>query len=570
MREVRIPELRPPQRSAFARAVDWVVYQFSPAAGNRRYLQREAMPTFMNFLSDKMSSSFGGGWEGANKSDPYRKFDGVTNMSPDAESEEQLEELQERCVALYKNDPMAHGAVEGRVCNEVGVGIRPQARTVEVEGMLTVEQSKKFNKDQERLYQTWSNAGCDRTGTKTFPAVQKRIVRDFANYGEAFVEFAHDPTADSQIPLVVDVISPRRVETPPWLLGGDRVRLGVQYDEKGRIEGYWVRKFEEGDTLALSEEKESFRFVPIRDRSGYVRFCHVFEAIFDGQSRGYPWLAASINRFADQKDFAEASIISAQVEACFAAFIKVASGSPYDEATAAAIETTSDGQRLERLTPGTIERLGQDEEIQLANPSRPAGTFAPFMEWVGRSLAACINYPYELLHKNFFRTTYSSGRLAMLDGRLGFLARRGTVVDECLQHLWRLLVWYGVAGGHHSETVELADFLDPVKREEFMQHAWLGTGWQSIDPEREVKAHATGVESKLETLSDGLGERGVDTEEHLAKYEAEQIRLIEMDVALRLKRKELEEAAGLVSEEEERENAIQDEPEPEPVGAGSE
>ncbi len=559
MREVKLPEFDVPKAGRLGKAVDWMVYQLSPTRGQKRYMQRRMLPQIAKMATDRLSS-FGGGWEGANKSDPYRKFS-TTTLSPDSESEEQLEELQLRCVALYKSDPIAHGAVEGRVTNEVGVGMRPQSRAKETEGVITKKQATAFNSKQELLYRMWSQAGCDRTGAKNFVSVQKTCVRNLANYGEVFVEFLHDPQATGPFPLVVDIVSPRRVETPHKFSGDPLVRLGVRYNEKGRVLGYYVRKFESGDSFAV--RPDDFRFVDRLDKSGFVRMCHVFDKVFDGQSRGFPWLAANINRFTDMKDFTEASIISAQVEACLTAFIKVANGSPWEEAEAAATSRTASGGRLEKLSPGSVEYLGQDEDITLADPGRPSGTFAPFMEWCGRTLAAGADYPYELLFKNFFRLTYSSGRLSMNDGHLGFLNRRQMLIDECLIHQWRLMTFQAVLGGFHEDTVRTEDFLDEINRETFMSHIWLGQGWQSTDPEREVKAAVNAVDNNVAARSESLGERGIDFEEFVNTKTEEDRRLVEMEVEIRAHRMELEDAAGLPNQKQDPEDEeVENEPQP--------
>ena len=69
-------------------------------------MQREVLPKLIEFATDRFAN-ISGGYAGADKDDPYRKFDYTTTLSPDSELDAQLEEMQMRCAMLYKNDPLA-------------------------------------------------------------------------------------------------------------------------------------------------------------------------------------------------------------------------------------------------------------------------------------------------------------------------------------------------------------------------------------------------------------------------------------------------------------------------------
>src|SRR5690606_32295997 len=100
-----------------------------------------------------------------------------------------------------------------------------------------------------------------------------------------------------------------------------------------------------------------------------------------------------------------------QIEACFGLIFKggKSSASPADIAAGNSAETDSAGSRIEEIYPGMVHYAGADEEVTTVDPQRPGASFAPFIEASLRTVAAALNFPYELLAKNFFRTTYSSG-----------------------------------------------------------------------------------------------------------------------------------------------------------------
>jgi capsid protein len=152
---------------------------------------------------------------------------------------------------------------------------------------------------------------------------------------------------------------------------------------------------------------------------------HVFDPMFPEQSRGIPWLATAMNRAKDVDDFFEAELIAKQIEACFGLVFTGGKDSPDPMSIAEGNATASvNGSRIEELSPGFTHYAGDGESVSTIDPQRPGSSFAPFIEASLRGVAAALNYPYEILAKNFFRTTFSSGRLAMLDGWMGFAMRQ--------------------------------------------------------------------------------------------------------------------------------------------------
>jgi len=543
MQEVTVPETGIPENNRLGRMIDGLAYAISPRWGARRSMQRNAVSRMDRFMKERALSR--GGWPSSN--DPQRSKSWLTSrLSPDAEADDQLEDMRDQSLSLYKTDPIAHGAIEGRCTNEVGTGLRPQGRVKEVPGKITEEQALQINEIMEDTVSEWSDAGVDRTGVMNLTASQREICRTFAIYGEAFFELTIAPARDSPIPLVIDSFSPRQIETPPDQFRNPLVRLGIEYDKKGRIKGYHKREEEPEDLNTTG--KVNYRFIPRMDKHGYVRCCHIKDPVFANQTRGLPWLAGALTRFKDISDVTEATIVAMQIESCFSVFIR-GSSDAHEVAKGNSTRTGSNNQRIEDIYPGMVHYLdGEDDDVTFGNPSRPGSSFAPFMEFGLRTLASAIDYPYELLAKDWKGVTYSSGRLSLLDGRLGFIGRRQIVIDQGLKFVWNRCVFEALFLGHLEGLIDLQAFIESPWI--YRRHHWSGQGSKDMDPSREVKARVDGVGNDVETMSEGLEERGIDLDDHLRRREVEKIKLVEQNVRVRAHQWQLEETAGLPHEED--------------------
>lgn len=506
------------------------------AARHRRRLAEKQVELF-----DRFSHSWAGAAPSHARSGRYLG----TASSPDNAIEHDLPQLRRNCVELYRGNTIAHSAVEGRVANEVGTGIKYHP---------CVRQSKKIDKSRaasindqlKEVCRRWSEFGVDKQRRLSLSAVQRLVVRTYAVYGEAFVMVSESPYRGS-IGLTLDVISPERVETPPEFRQDPAVRMGIRY-RKGRdgqyreILGYYVRE-SHPDEKGI-RFKITYRYVKRFDTDGNERMLHIFDPLFPEQSRGIPWMAAGMNRAKDLDDFFEAELIAKQIEAAFGLIFEGGKDAPtpYEVAEGNA-SATSGGQRLEDVEPGFIHYAAEGESVKTVDPSRPGSTFAPFVEASLRSFAASINFPYETLAKNFFRTTFSSGRLAMLDGWLGFAMRQQVIIDQFLIPVGRRIAYDALFAGELEGLVDAFEYLESPHI--FDRHKWTGQGKGFIDPDKEVRAHIRANEGGIETKATICGEKGEDWEDNEEQLDAEERKRLELRMDREVWENEERERRGL-------------------------
>lgn len=431
----------------------------------------------------------------------------ISRLSPDSQLELDLQTARDRSRDMYQNDALG-GAVDSKVNHIVGAGFTPQARVGAAAGIVTDDAADAINDQLERLYRLWSPRA-DVSGKRSLWQLSRLAARHNEFDGESFTVMSDVGTADKPIPLALQVVDPERVETPPGESGNPLVRLGIKYDRQGRIVSYYIRKTHPGDTKAVNLEYDE---VPAD------RVFHVFEQWFAGQSRGLPWMVRAIQRSKDAKDLDDSTILREQVQACFAVFVEQGYGSSYDAATGAQSGVDAAGRGLEDIVPGTIRYLNPGEKTTFATPPGTAGTFQSFMTWCYRRISAAINWPFEMVLKDWSGTSFAGGRLVLADAKKSTEVGQKLMAEMWLARVWQRLVEEAVIVG--AIDVDPSDYMSAPYV--FNEHTWIAPRWDyALNPGEEVAADIAEIDAGLALYEEKLGKRGYDLEDFAKRRERE-------------------------------------------------
>lgn len=508
------------------RFADSAIYAIAPKAGLKRIATRRARDLLEK--NTKMVEKDGSTRRqrlrrrSFKQSSPNESRDSryvTQDMEINSLLDEGLTDIQSRAVGLYSDNGIARSAVETRVAYEVGEGIRvkPMVKTMLGNRFLNEKNVKRINDEISELVQNWSECGVDRHRQLSYSAAQRLMVREFANEGECFVllgdvPFAGKGSFEGESSLALEFISPRRVQTPIKYLTDEAVRLGIRYGSRGEIVGYYVLKRHPDDTLSMGGD-DDFEYYPRFDSAGQPRMLHIFDPLFAGQTRGLPWLVSAMNKIMDLDDYHEAEIIGKQVEACFGLIFKMSTGDGaetlHDLAEVEAEEIVGD-ELMEKITPGFIQRMKEDDEVSVVDPSRPGSNFAPFLEGSLRMISAAAQIPYELLAKNFFQTTFASGRLSVLDGQMYFNMRRSILEDMGLNPIHKRIVHTAVFQNELYGTLPVEIYMSNPYW--FHRRKYYCKSMGLIQPEREIASYIAGKEAGFLTKSDFHQNNGDDWE----------------------------------------------------------
>jgi lambda family phage portal protein len=472
--------------------LDAVAYAVSPEWGARRLAVRRIFEASTESANRYQNNSL----EAAER-DRLREGRWLgSRLSTDAFLDQDLERTRVNSRELYRNDFIG-GAVDSRVEHFVGTGFTVQAKITAADGVITEDEADIYNQQLEDLYAQVSPIAC-RTRKRSLWAKTCLIARNLDVDGESLVVFSDVSHPDAPIPLIIEVIDVDRLETPPEKEGDPLCRMGIQYNAKKAITGYWIRKNHPNDDKEFGME---YDFV---DAS---RVCHVFVEWFAGQSRGLPWMTRSLNRAKDGKDLSEAGIIAAQVEACYAVFIK-SKANPLRKAVGAATGSDTASNRLQDVRPGSINYIGPDEEIQFSVPTK-SNSVGSLQEYNNRTVAAGCNWPYEMLMKDWRGVSFAGGRIILHGAKITARCNQKLIQEMFLTQWWNRMVDEAVIVG--------AVDIDPRKYSEnrfrFRAHSWTAPRFSyALTPGEEINAKVTAIDNNLATLADSLAEDQQDLE----------------------------------------------------------
>jgi capsid protein len=329
----------------------------------------------------------------------------------------ELETLIDRAVDLYRTDVFAASAINGRVDNVIGVGIRPQCRV----------QAGTRHPDTDNRPKTSARclSGCSRKWAEAegWHTKQRMLERCNAIFGESWLHMADDDDPAKPVTLTVQVIHPQRIPLFGYgpLAPTAIRRLGLRLDTKGKPIAAYVTKTLPNDSYGYDLREQE---VSLDD------LLHCYEEQTLGQLRGVPWLAPAMPKLKDLKDFVYANLIAEQVAACHGAFVTgvtdpVITGRGWPNAEA-------------------IWKTWHPEASNIwptAKASRLATQHDREQHWHHMLSGHCMalrlpcGYPYELLAKQF-TNNFSGGRLALIDGRITFKVWQSCLIEQVFRKVW--------------------------------------------------------------------------------------------------------------------------------------
>jgi lambda family phage portal protein len=498
-------------------------------------------------------SEFGGG--------PWTRYAGAatdrTNRghfrdgaeSADAALLPELQALRSRSRELFRNNPTARGVVEAFVSNVIGKGLTIQSRI----DWKTLSISKdRAQKIQRMMEAGWRNhcKTMDYADRLNYRRMQPLAYREKLICGESLMIRRYvDPKArgrKAKYGTCWQLVDPDRLQTPYDRMNDANVRYGVELGDRGQPVAYWIAREHPSDVATLlSSKTEAFTRVPAFDRDGRPLVIHDYEQLRSDQTRGVPILATIIRTLHGIEEYVDIEMIAAMCGAMYAAFIEVEDkyddnlANTFEEQPVTNSEGTSSVQALQRMEPGIIERLNKGEKVTLASPNRPNNGLEAFLTFRMRSAGTAVGLPYELLSHDWSKTTYTSGRMALLDAWRLFDTHIAAMVESFCEPLWEAAIEEQVLRG---ELPNLRGW--DTNRDAWTRMQAIAPGRQWVDPLKDVKAREVALAQNLTTLEREWAEMGDDWEDALDQRHEEALREMELQAVRQERAKEL----GLIDE----------------------
>jgi lambda family phage portal protein len=413
------------------------------------------------------------------------------NQSAAEEVRGGLKPLRERARELERDDDYVFRYLKMQVKNIVGQnGIVLQSQAKTAAGKTDAEAAASI----ELAWRQWGKVGsCTVDGTRSWVDVQKLAVRSLKRDGEILIRMLRGwkNGYGFALQLLEGDYLDHDLNTDPT--GNKRdVRMGIEYDAWQRPTAYYLFTSHPGDYIAWRGHK--YIRIPAAE------IIHLFDEERVDQRRGVSQMHASMIRLNHLKGYEEAELIAARSDACKGGFY-YEEGNQYE-----GDEKDTDGNLLQELSPGFMERLPFGVKFQAHLPQHPSGVYQQFRDSCLRGIGSGLDTNYNHLANDFVGVSYSSMRSAELDARDGYKIDQTYLVEHLCEAVFS--AWLTMA--LLSDAIADCNILDEPR---LSAHKWQPRTWTWVDPMADAKADAIAEARGWKSKTQIAGQYGSDLED---------------------------------------------------------
>jgi lambda family phage portal protein len=413
--------------------------------------------------------------------------DWITSMlSADAALHGRLNLLRDRSRDLERNNEWIRGylrTLENNVLGESGLAL--QMRVRDTNGRL----DEIANQIIENGWYQWGRVGrCTLNRRQSWRDVQKLVLRSLARDGEVLVRMIRQRAGLRLQVLEADLLD---LDYNVTLSDGHEVRFGVEFGSDREVVAYHLLTRHPGDSLPGSIQTRPRVRIPAGE------LLHLFIEERADQTRGFPWLVASMKGLRMLDGYTEAELVAARTAASKMGFFIRKAGEGY--------EGPKDGEGNLRMdaSPGVIEELPEGVEFTQWDPNHPNQAFGDFVKSRLRGVATSLGVSYNTFASDLEGVNYSSIRAGLLEEREVWKALQRWLIEhfaEIVFEAWlELELMAGRLGG-----------LPMSKMWKFNVPEFRGRRWPWVDPKKDVEAAILRVRAGFTSQRDEIAETGGD------------------------------------------------------------
>ncbi|WP_020621020.1 phage portal protein [Paenibacillus daejeonensis] len=485
--------------------IDRTIAYFAP----NRALRRAGARAKMNMLQQFSNSGYS--HNGASRRKKSMQGWDSSSRSPQEDIGQNLQLLRERSRDLYMSGGIGAAALKKNQSNVLGSGLTLKSQLNHRMLGLTPEQAKEWEDKVEFEFGLWASSKIDHTGLNDFYDAQRIALTGWLMNGDslAMVKYADTPELLNPYRLRLHLIEADRLNNPDSisspsslvhgdvqqithveLPGGGTIQNGVEMDPSGKVIAYWISNQYPQSGLMSRKPMDWARVDAMNPVSGLPNMLFIMDAERAEQYRGVPYLAPVIEQVKQMNRYTEAEISAAIINSFFTAFIKTSSpeaGNPLGEAIDEEdrLQLSLEERLLSyELGPGTINVLGEGEDVAFGEPKHPISGFDSFTKSMAQLAGASLDMPYEVM-LSVFNSSYSASRAALLQAWRSFRDRRDWFSHDFCQPVYETFLFEAVATGRIKAP---GFFRDPIRRKLWSQAIWVGPSPGQIDPLKEVLA----------------------------------------------------------------------------------
>jgi len=408
------------------------------------------------------------------------------HKTADSEILRDLQTLRERSRDLYKNNTIGRGAIKTNVANVVGRGLKLQSNIDRKFLKLNDKVADDWEDNVERRFKAWSQtSSADASRRLDFNELTELAFLSYLKSGDVFAMLPLIKRNDSKNSLRVRLIEADKISTPFDQTYNDRIREGVELGKHDEPLRYYIKV---NQTTHVSVDA-------FGKKSGRANVLHLYKQERPGQSRGVPFLSSVISTIKQLGRYKDSELAAAVVSSMFTVFIKsndpnaLDNPNPLGNSKSVEQEESPDYE----LAPGAIYQLRENEEIDLANPTRPNTSFEGFVNALLKEIGMALQIPLEILTKQF-NSSFSASRAAKIEAWKYFNGEREWLSRKFCQPIFVEWLSEEIA---HGRIIAPGFFTSEDIQQAYCSCMWVGESMGQIDELKEANAAIARVNAGL-------------------------------------------------------------------------
>ena len=401
---------------------------------------------------------------------------------------------------LERNNPHAKAFLRELCANVLGcTGIQCQPKMRMLRGGDPPPLNDTLNQNIKRGWLDWRRRGnFDVTGLLSGYAADKLVLRTLARDGEVLIRLIRG--YPNKYRLAIQVLEADCLDI--WynaLLDsktGRRVTMGVELDQYGKPINYHLLKYNQQDLFASNTTMKR-TVIPASD------IIHLFLHERPTQCRGITWFTTVETKLRMLERYEEATAIAMRISSAKMCFLKQAKDAQQYEGQG----QLPTGELLEEISPGEMIKLPPGYEPAPFDPTNPSESYSNFRKTSLRSISSGLGIMYNNLANDLESTNYSSSRYGRTIEIETWRDLQRFMSEDYLQLLFDPFIDQSTLTGAIPGVTE--DNVDTVK----VSVGWKPRGWAYVDPDKDGKSAANGIDMGLTTRRRELEEQGLDIDE---------------------------------------------------------
>lgn len=458
--------------------IDRLIGLFSPTAALRRSYARDLLRAYDAALSDRRAAR--------------RK---PINYSPEETSRAKRQGILYLSRDLDRNNGWASGLFNAVSANVVGDGIIPEIR---LRRPRKGELLESVNSQLEDDFRFWADKA-DITGRDSWWEMQNRAYRETWVAGEILLVFrtlAGTEARGRKIPLAIQLYEAEQIsDLEQALMNGVRIVQGIEMDELGRVLAYHVWPNHPSELRTVVKTPWQTIRIPAD------QCIHLTNTLRVSSPRGIGRIHSVANAFSALAQYLDFELTRARISSAWALLWKRSTIAMPGLKSAVMPATDANENPLLNLEGGMVLTGGPDDSLESASPAFTNNSFESFVVLCLHHCAAGLNVSYEVLARDYSRTTFSSARQSSLEDIKQWRPQQRSVIRKLCNPTFERVAKTALVVGL-SPWARFAPEMIPVE--------WRTPGWDWIDPAKEVAADIQAVGAGFVSPQQIAAARGSD------------------------------------------------------------